>query len=557
MTQWFNNLRTRAKLFLSFSLLLIMMSLIVYVGYSGIRTVNESQKRLNDNMLFVVNGFSIQNEVDAQSELMRAIVSMPVSLKDQLMDEIRGSDKKIDQSFQLLKELPLKKKDDSTAKIVEEWESLWKAFKSTRETEIFPAIYANHLAKAQKLINADNAERYEKMVKIADSLLEQNEQEANRLTAASSRRYTDVLFLFTGVMLCAVALVIALAVLLGHVIARPLHEMAVATGRVAAGDFSIALTAKGNDEVGNLARSFSKMIVELRRTQTEQRKAEQALKEAMLRTETINEQLAQANLALAQKNEENEMFVYSISHDLRSPLVNLMGFSKELSRASHDLRNQLIKTSLSQEVQAPILALVDEEMAESIRFIQSGVARLNIIMNALLKLSRTGKLEYQSYPVDLKPMVVRIVESMRNTIGERNADVVIKDLPEVWGDPAALEQIFSNLIGNALNYLDPARPGRVEVGSLIVGEKEGKQDSMFNTYYVRDNGLGIPENSKSEIFQLFRRFHPDRATGEGVGLAVVRRIIERHGGRIWFDSTEGIGTTFFMKLPKTPSKQKT
>ena len=557
MTQWFNNLRTRAKLFLSFSLLLIMMSLIVYVGYSGIRTVNESQKRLNDNMLFVVNGFSIQNEVDAQSELMRAIVSMPVSLKDQLMDEIRGSDKKIDQSFQLLKELPLKKKDDSTAEIVEEWESLWKAFKSTRETEIFPAIYANHLAKAQKLINADNAERYEKMVKIADSLLEQNEQEANRLTAASSRRYTDVLFLFTGVMLCAVALVIALAVLLGHVIARPLHEMAVATGRVAAGDFSIALTAKGNDEVGNLARSFSKMIVELRRTQTEQRKAEQALKEAMLRTETINEQLAQANLALAQKNEENEMFVYSISHDLRSPLVNLMGFSKELSRASHDLRNQLIKTSLSQEVQAPILALVDEEMAESIRFIQSGVARLNIIMNALLKLSRTGKLEYQSYPVDLKPMVVRIVESMRNTIGERNADVLIKDLPEVWGDPAALEQIFSNLIGNALNYLDPARPGRVEVGSLIVGEKEGKQDSMFNTYFVRDNGLGIPENSKSEIFQLFRRFHPDRATGEGVGLAVVRRIIERHGGRIWFDSTEGIGTTFFMKLPKTPSKQKT
>ena len=121
---------------------------------------------------------------------------------------------------------------------------------------------------------------------------------------------------------------------------------------------------------------------------------------------------------------------------------------------------------------------------------------------------------------------------------------------------AAIEQIFSNLVGNALNYLDPARSGRIEIGALEpepVDETEPRA-LRTRTYYVRDNGLGIPAAYMSKVFRAFQRLHGDVANGDGVGLAVVRRMVERHGGRIWVESAEGAGSTFFVVLPEQPAR---
>jgi signal transduction histidine kinase len=107
--------------------------------------------------------------------------------------------------------------------------------------------------------------------------------------------------------------------------------------------------------------------------------------------------------------------------------------------------------------------------------------------------------------------------------------------------------VFGNLVGNALNYLDPARPGAVEVGCLP-GEDGGQR-----TYFVRDNGLGIPEAHRQRIFQAFQRAHPGVGGGEGLGLAIVARVVERHRGRVWVDSTSGEGSTFFVALPAAPA----
>ncbi len=248
---------------------------------------------------------------------------------------------------------------------------------------------------------------------------------------------------------------------------------------------------------------------------------------------------------LQQRGEESNMLVYSVSHDLRSPLVNLQGFSKELVAVSEDLRGLITSDGVPAEIQKRGLGLIDSDMRESIHFIQAGVMRLSNIIDAMLRLARAGRVEYHWTEVDTGLIVKRIVDSMQAVAGERGAAFTMSDLPPVWGDATAVDQIFANLIGNALNYLDPKRLGIIDIG----WQPDADTHASMHTYYVRDNGLGMSESAKGKLFQIFQRFHPDQAKGEGVGLSIVRRMVERHSGKIWAESREGEGTTFFISLP--------
>ncbi|HWQ94024.1 MAG TPA: ATP-binding protein [Gammaproteobacteria bacterium] len=241
--------------------------------------------------------------------------------------------------------------------------------------------------------------------------------------------------------------------------------------------------------------------------------------------------------------DENETLLYSITHDLRSPLVNLHGFSQELLMISEDMRALLGQADCPAQIQKRGLELLDGDMKNAINFIQASAARLTGIMDALLRLSRAGRATYQPQDVDLNPIIQRIVDSMNSIITQRAATVTRQQLPLAWGDPAALEQIFTNLVGNALNYLEPGRPGVIEIGCL----SEWKNN--MPVFYVKDNGLGMTEQARSKLFRVFQRFHPDVAKGEGIGLALVKRMVERHGGTIWVESMQGAGTTFFVELP--------
>jgi signal transduction histidine kinase len=250
--------------------------------------------------------------------------------------------------------------------------------------------------------------------------------------------------------------------------------------------------------------------------------------------------------ALAQKNQENELFVYSVSHDLRSPLVNLQGFSEELNLACQELRQIAGGPNVPAPVRQRVVGVLDNSMAESTHFIQTAVNRLGRIIDALLRLSRAGRVEYRPQVVDVHRTVGRVVEALRGTIQQRGARVAVGELPPCWGDPTAVEQVFANLIGNAVNYLDPARPGLVEVGSADGGP--GVNVGM-QVYFVRDNGLGVAEAYQGRIFTAFQRLHGDAAAGEGIGLALVRRAVERHGGKVWLESAPGRGSTFYFTLP--------
>lgn len=252
--------------------------------------------------------------------------------------------------------------------------------------------------------------------------------------------------------------------------------------------------------------------------------------------------LGLANEDLRFKTQEIETFVYSVSHDLRSPLVNLQGFSRELEQSCKDLRQALGKAELSQELRRRLDA-VDRDMLESVRYILTAVSRLGNIIDALLRLSRAGRVDYQWQRVEVSAVVRRVIDAMHGTIEAKGAQVTAGDLPPAWGDPTAVEQIFGNLLSNALNYLDPGRPGRIEIGA------GSEAPGAPVTYWVRDNGLGIPEPYQAKLFVAFQRLHGDIAPGEGIGLALVRRMVERHGGKIRVESRDGSGTTFFLTLP--------
>ncbi len=179
------------------------------------------------------------------------------------------------------------------------------------------------------------------------------------------------------------------------------------------------------------------------------------------------------------------------------------------------------------------------ELAESTGFIRNAVRHLGNIIDGLLRLSRIGRIEYESEPVNVNTVVADILGAMHSTVSASGAQVEVEALPVVKGDRNAIGQIFANIIGNAIKSFDAGRRGTIRISA--------SQDDV-PVFAIRDNGVGIPLESQPKIFQVFQQVHERSGGGEGMGLAIVRRIVARHGGRIWFESEAGVGTTFFFTL---------
>jgi signal transduction histidine kinase len=182
-------------------------------------------------------------------------------------------------------------------------------------------------------------------------------------------------------------------------------------------------------------------------------------------------------------------------------------------------------------------------MAESLGYIRNAVRHLGNIIDGLLRLSRAGRIEYQPTTVDTGVLVAEILASIRNTVEQSGARIEIGPLPVIEADRNAVGQVFANLLGNALKSFDDRRPGLIQIAAT---------DDTPPVFSVRDNGVGIPEEYRPKIFQVFQPVHPSQPRGEGMGLAIVRRIVERHYGRIWFETAADRGTTFFFTLAPAP-----
>jgi len=336
----------------------------------------------------------------------------------------------------------------------------------------------------------------------------------------------------------------------GQVVSRLMGERRTVLGRRKDGtDFPAEVT------ISKLGSGPDLLLTAIVRDAAARKRYEDALvrlnAELEERVRARTAELAERNLQLTQKTEENELFVYSVSHDLRSPLVNLEGFSEELATDARGLEKLLTDDRIPEDLRRQARDMLESGIRESVGFIRTAVGRLSRIIDALLRLSRAGRVPYQAQVVDVGSVVRRVADALHRTASERNAAVAVGELPPAWADPVAVEQVFANLIGNALNYLDPARPGQVEVA--YQGEK-ALPGGRGHEYAVRDNGVGIPAAYLPKIFQAFQRLHPDTTPGEGIGLAIVRRVLERLGGTVTAESVEGVGTTFVVVLPAPPEQ---
>jgi signal transduction histidine kinase len=378
----------------------------------------------------------------------------------------------------------------------------------------------------------------------------------------------------TLVVLGATGLVVLVtAGVLAYQIAKPVQQLTVGVRAMEQGDFATAQRAardvRTRDELGTLAKGFDQMAIQLQETLTglqqqeealqranvelEQRVAErtaalqatnESLQREIVERQRVEEQLRHYAARLEQSSEEIKQFAYIVSHDLRAPLINLRGFSTELRSAAAALAAVMPQAlpHLDQEQRQAALAALEADMPEALGFIDAAVTRMDSFINAVLKLSRLGHRELKPEPIDMNALVQGVLQTLAHQIEERQVRVTVHPLPEVVADRVSMEQIMGNILTNAVIYLDPDRPGLVEV--------TGEQGAGETIFRIRDNGRGIAAEDMPKVFALFRRAGRQDVPGEGMGLAYIQALVRRHGGNAWCESRLGEGTTFFFTIAK-------
>jgi signal transduction histidine kinase len=248
---------------------------------------------------------------------------------------------------------------------------------------------------------------------------------------------------------------------------------------------------------------------------------------------------------LERKNAELRDLFYVLSHDLRAPLINLAGFAHELETAIgtlDDVRPRPDGNGDPPPSDAQSWTERRHDIEESLGFIRGNIAKMDQLVSGLLGLSRIENRPAKFERLDLGQMVRGICDAFHFQIAERQIDLRIGALPVVVGDAVSLNQVFSNLIDNAIKYMKPTGPARIDI------ECEARDDHYL--FRVRDTGTGIRADDREKIFRLFTRLGHQAVTGDGLGLTVVRKIIEKHGGAIWVESAVGAGSTFCFTLPR-------
>jgi len=253
------------------------------------------------------------------------------------------------------------------------------------------------------------------------------------------------------------------------------------------------------------------------------------------------EKIVALNGDLVQKNAELEQLVYVTSHDLRSPLVNVQGFSRELGISLADLNAILKKQELSGDERTKAARILEHDIPEAQEYILASVAKMDGLLAGLLKLSRLGRAALTIEQLDMNELIGSALKTFEYRIKESGIEATAGNLPPCRGDRVQVNQIFSNLLDNAIKFMNPGGGGKISVTGTALDDR--------SEYCVEDNGIGIAPEHHEKIFDIFYRLTPSATQGDGLGLTIVRRSLGRLNGTVRVESEAGKGSRFYVSLP--------
>ena len=388
------------------------------------------------------------------------------------------------------------------------------AWRAAIATPVINAVRDDGPEAGQALIDAADTRQFDGL-RSSITELQQDILVVRNKSATEAKRTGTVLvaleiFAATVVILAGAVLFL----LLDRLVSRPVTELAEQVREVARGDYDKHITSSGSPELRTLAADVDGM-----RRQIASELAE--VREAREQIEWVNDQLKQQAEELTRSNRDLEQFAYVASHDLQEPLRKVASFCQLLQRR--------------------YAGQMDERADQYIAFAVDGAQRMQRLINDLLAFSRIGRLTAGFTDVDLDRVLTEVKSQLESRAGE-DAEIAWADLPTVEGEEPLLTTLFVNLIGNSLKFRRPDVPPVIRVSAEQVGE-----EWQIN---VRDNGIGIEPEFADKVFVIFQRLHArDAYEGTGIGLAIVKKIVEYHGGRIWLDLTVAEGTSTYFTVP--------